>query len=1095
MSSSGYYRFPTIHQNTIVFVSEDDLWTVSAQGGVARRLTSNLGAISHPVFSPDGSTLAFTAREEGPAEVFTMPSVGGQFKRITYLGVSSQAVAWTPDGENILFVTDSGQARDRTFVVKAVSKNGGLPFDWNIGEAKSVSLTSRNRAVIGRNNDDPARWKRYRGGTSGDLWIDKKGEGQFERLLTLTGNLARPLWIGERIYFLSDHEGIGNLYSCNPNGNDLKQLTFHRDYYVRFPSTDGAKITYSAGADLFVFDPETSQTQRVEIEYYSPRVQRERKFVDASKYLEKANLHPKGHSIAVNVRGKSFAFSNFEGAVSQQGRNDLPIRSRSTHWLSDGKRVVTVTDEPGEDTLAIYDLNERTEPFLLANQDLGRIRWMIVSPKNDHIVLANHRNQLIFVDLGLQTTRVIEDNPYLSIAGADWSPDGNWVAFGAAISRLTTAIKLWNRETGEVVQITEPVLGDYEPSFDPDGKLLYFLGKRELHATYDNLHFELGFAKGIRPYALTLQANAPNPFVPVAKPLVEAEASKEDSKEEKKDESENPEGESANEETAGEEKTEETGKEAPKSDKPIVIDLEGISKRVVAFPVPDGVYLQAEGIKGKVLLLTELPDQAAQGEGEHKPKTKLETYDLKENKFDTIATGISSFQLSLDKKTMLLRTGKRLRVIPAGSKPDDKSGETPGKKSGWLDLSRVKFALDPALEWKQMARETWRLQRDYFWTPDMSQIDWVAVWNRYAPLIDRVNTRGEYSDLMWEMQGELGTSHAYEMGGDYRKEPAYPIGMLGADYSFDSVSGQYLFSHIVLGAPGEEKASSPLNDPGVNVKIGDRLLAINGRKLTPEIVPQEALLNLAGEEVSLTVQTGEEPAREITVRTLKSEFPARYREWVETNRNYVHEKTGGRVGYLHIPDMGAHGFAEFHRLFLAESFREGLIVDVRYNRGGHVSQLLLEKLARKVVGYDISRWGQPETYPSYAIVGPTVALTNQNAGSDGDIFSHTFKMMKLGTLIGKRTWGGVIGISPRNPLADGSMTTQPEFSFWFEDVGWGVENYGTDPDIDVEIAPQDYAAGKDPQMEKALEVILQQLAENPPVHPDFSVRPNLSLPK
>lgn len=1088
MTSSGYYRFPAIHQDAIVFVSEDDLWTVSATGGVARRLTANLGTTSRPFFSPDGKTVAFTGRDEGPAEVYVMPAEGGSVRRVTYLGVSSMSAGWTPDGSSILFITDSGQARDRTFVVKAVSIDGGLPRDWNVGPAMSLSIGSGNRTVIGRNAEDPARWKRYKGGTSGDLWIDKKGDGEFNRLIELKGNMARPLWIGERIYFLSDHEGIGNLYSCTPEGGDLKPHTFHKDYYVRFPSTDGKRIVYSCGADLYVFDPESEETRKVEVKYLSPKVQATRKFIEGGKYLEGASLHPKGHSLAVNVRGKSFAFSAFEGAVSQLGTETASARYRLTSWLSDGKRTISVTDAPGEDTLVIDNLFDKSEPILLSGLDIGRVKEMAVSPKNDQLVLANHRHQLLFVDLAQKSVFEIEANPFQNIEGFDWSPDGEWVAFGSPLSPLTTALKLWNRTSGTTAQITNPVLHDYAPSFDPEGKYLYFLGKRELHAAYDNLHFELGFPKGVRPYAITLQAKLTNPFVASAKSLEEDKKEKDEEAKEEKD-SKEIEDKGEVKEEGGSDK-----KEGEKELKPIVIDLEGIANRVVAMPVPDGVYWQVEGIKGKVLFLTHLTDHIASEESESGPKTKLEAYDLKENKTETIASGISSFQLSLDKKTMLLRTGKKLRVVAAGSKVEDKGGDSSGKKSGHVDLGRVKFSLDPRTEWKQMARETWRLQRDYFWTPDMSQIDWVAVWSRYEPLLDRVNTRGEYSDLMWEMQGELGTSHAYEMGGDYRHEPAYPLGMLGADFSFDEITGRYIIAKVVQGAPGEAKASSPLNDPGVNVRAGDALLAINGRKLSLQTVPQELLLNLAGEEVTLTVQTGDEPPREATVRTLKSEFPLRYREWVEGNRSLIHERTGGRVGYVHIPDMGAGGFAEFHRLFLVESGREGLIVDVRYNRGGHVSQLLLEKLARKCVGYDISRWGQPETYPSHAIVGPIVALTNQNSGSDGDIFSHTFKLMKLGTLIGKRTWGGVIGISPRNSLSDGGMTTQPEFSFWFEDVGWGVENYGTDPDIDVDITPQNYVRGEDPQMEKAVKTVLAQLQENPPKKPDFTMRPNLSLP-
>ena len=393
-----------------------------------------------------------------------------------------------------------------------------------------------------------------------------------------------------------------------------------------------------------------------------------------------------------------------------------------------------------------------------------------------------------------------------------------------------------------------------------------------------------------------------------------------------------------------------------------------------------------------------------------------------------------------------------------------------------------------------MAREAWRLQRENFWTPNMSAVDWDAVWDRYAPLIDRVGTRGELSDLMWEMQGELGTSHAYEMGGDYRPEPAYPQGFLGADYAYDAEADCYALARIVQGTAGEPAADSPLNAPGVDVRPGDRLLAVNGRRVTGATLPQELLVHQAGAEVALTVRRGEEAPRVVTVRARRSEALARYREWVEANRRKVLEATGGRVGYVHIPDMGARGFAEFHRLYLTEVARDGLVVDVRYNRGGHVSQLLIEKLARKRVGYDVSRWGKPDPYPLYSVAGPMVAVTNQWAGSDGDIFCHVFKLMKLGPLIGTRTWGGVIGIWPRHVLADGSVTTQPEFSFWFVDVAWGVENYGTDPDIEVDVAPQDYAAGRDPQLDRAIAEVLRLLEENPPAVPAFDERPVLTPP-
>jgi tricorn protease len=395
-----------------------------------------------------------------------------------------------------------------------------------------------------------------------------------------------------------------------------------------------------------------------------------------------------------------------------------------------------------------------------------------------------------------------------------------------------------------------------------------------------------------------------------------------------------------------------------------------------------------------------------------------------------------------------------------------------------------------------MLTEAWRLMRDQFWTPDMSKVDWLAVLERYSPLVERVGTRSEFSDLAWEMQGELGTSHSYEFGGDYRSSPNYHNGYLGATFSYDAESDSWRIDSIAHGDAWDEDMTSPLARPGVNIEVGDRILAINGRKLRRDFSPLQALVNLARTEVLLTVANEKKEIRSVTVKTLATETPVYYRQWIEDNRRRVHEATNGRVGYVYIPDMSPWGYAEFHRGYLAEVDREGLIVDLRFNGGGHVSPLLLQKLLRRRIGYDISRWGKyPEPYPPESVMGPVVALTNEWAGSDGDIFSHGFKMLGLGPLIGKRTWGGVVGIWPRHTLVDGTITSQPEFSFWFSDVGWGVENYGTDPDIEVENRPQDYAAGRDAQLERSIEEAMKLMEANPPQLPAFDKRPNLKLPK
>jgi tricorn protease len=595
---------------------------------------------------------------------------------------------------------------------------------------------------------------------------------------------------------------------------------------------------------------------------------------------------------------------------------------------------------------------------------------------------------------------------------------------------------------------------------------------------------------------ITLQKDLPSPFIP--KPLLTQDCKSEETSE----------GEATTEQGAepGDQQT-----ASPKKPKtPIQVDLDGITDRLMAFPVPEGIYGRILGLeKGKVIY-SRFPIQSAITQDfsdESGTLGMLMVYNLEDQKEETLATGITDFSVSTNSKMMIYQAGNRLRVLKTGEKPNGDS-DAPGRKTGWLDLSRLKVSVLPGAEWRQMFREAWRLQRDQFWTEDMSKIDWVAVHDRYLPLVDRVSSRSEFSDLMWEMQGELGTSHAYEFGGDYRPAPTYRQGFLGADFAYASEKDAWQITHIYRGDAWNPQANSPLRQSGVDILEGDYLLAINGRKLSRSYSPAAALVNHAVDEVTLTIlpaknqtsNTGEETNSHLscnyTVKTLSSEESVRYREWVNDNRAYVHQETGGRVGYLHIPDMMGVGFAEFHRGYLAEIDREGLIVDVRYNRGGQVSALLLEKLGRLRLGYGQSRWGQlPFPYPPDSVTGPLVAITNEYAGSDGDIFSHGFKMMKLGALIGKRTWGGVIGIDPRHRLVDGTMTTQPEFSFFFNDVGWGIENYGTDPDIEVDITPQDYAQGVDRQLDRAIQEIMQSLVDNPPSLPDFSGRPSLAIPK
>lgn len=1081
MNKSGYKRFPTIYENKIAFVCEDDLWEVSSDGGIARRLTSNMGEVTNPYFSPDGRYIAFSGKEEGERDVYVIPSEGGANKRMTFIGKNTKVIGWTPESMNIIFSTDAGMPFVGRSELYKVSINGGLPEKLPYGIANNIAFGSKGRVLLGRNTLDPARWKRYKGGTAGVFWIDKKGKGNFEKFLkNVKGNFASPIWIGERIYFISDHEGLGKLYSCNPEGKNIKSHSTNKEYYVRNATSNGNKIVYHCGAEIFVYDTISNEERKINIKYYSPQIQRQRKFVDAEKYLEDYNISPDGNSVTVTSRGKSYLFSNWEGPVSQIGKPH-GVRYRLTQWLYDNERLATISDDNGNEAIELHKIkNGNSEVKRLSKINIGIAACMKVSPSDSQIAISNNRYELLLIDPDKESYLKIARSKFERIEDFNFSPDGKWIVYSMSDAEFLCSLYLYDIEKKKTYAITPKGFRDYQPTFDPDGRFIYFLSAREFNPVYDTSYFQLGFPLGVRPYLISLKKETASPFTPEYKRIFG-----------KKD---NSSVSSSNKKTGKEDNS--------KNKKPNVeIDIEDIQNRIASFPLPEKRYVQITGIKDGLLFSREcikgsLPHLHWE---KNSADESLERFDFFTQKTETITNKVASFKVAMNGKTLVYRNKNKLylssnlfeeRALPAAIREFDLPSRS---KSDWLNLSRVKVNLDPMSEWKQMYAEAWRLQKEHFWTPDMSGIDWHAVYKRYLPLIERVATRSEFSDLIWEMQGELGTSHAYEMGGDYKTAPNYLLGSLGADYEFDKQKNAYRITHIIKGDPW--KNNSPLRSLGVNVNEGDFLISINGEKLTAEIPPNALLVNQANNVVNIVVRSADSGKfNSYDIKTIGSDTDARYREWVESRREYVHKKSKGKLGYVHIPDMGAAGFSEFHRYYIYEVSRNGLVVDLRDNGGGHVSELLLEKLSRKHYGYWVSRYDNVDTYPSHSLAGPMVAVTDEYAGSDGDIFSHQFKQMKLGILVGKRTWGGVIGISPKYSLADGTLTTQPEYATYMKDVGWKVENYGTDPDVEVDVTPSDYAKGKDPQLDKAIEIALAQLKKKPVELPDFNNKPRLSLP-
>jgi tricorn protease len=1062
----GYIRFPTIYGDRVVFTAEDDLWAVDAGGGIARRLSAGLGAFARPRFSPSGEQLVFVGREAGDADLYSMPAGGGPLTRLTFTGEVVALAGFMPDGEAVAAIT-AKTPFPHTPDLYRVPLSGGPAIRLAWGPATAIAYGPEGGVVLGRKTQDPATWKRYRGGTAGELWIDAQGTGDF-RLYQVPGhgNLASPMWIQDRIYFLSDYEGIGNLYSMRPDGSDLTRHTDHQDYYARNATTDGHRVVYHAGGDLWIFDPRDGTSHQIPVALFSQRTQRERRYVEAALFLTDFDPHPDQTELVMATRGQAFGFRPFDGPVRALGPGS-GVRQRLFRWLGHGDRLVGIDDARGAERLVMVDPESPGEPEVLYDGEMGQVLLVEAAPDGSRVAFSNRRGDLWLVDVATKVATRAEASRFGHVTGLAWSPDSQYLAYAMPLSPSKTAIRVWHAAVGEGHTVTEPLLHDEAPAWDPAGRFLYFLGSRFLNPVMDQVAFDLGFPRATRPCLVTLTASQRSPFL----------------------------GPPPTAEDPGAEDGEDDGE--PER---LRIDFEGIADRVVPFPVPDGRYTNLSALASKVLWITwpVRGELASDPWGNPAPRVDgtLEVYDLALRERDTLMGGVTGFRLARDRRHLLVRSGHKLRWLKAGDKPDPKAGDEPGQKSGFIDLKRVPVLVDPPAEWAEMLRETWRAMRNRFWSEDMSGVDWDAMYERYARLLPRLATRGEFSDLIWEMQGELGTSHAYESGGDYRPAPPYQPGFLGADFSWDAEAGGWRVTHIVHGDPSSPGYDSPLRTPGANVLEGDVLTAIDGRPASAAASPEHLLMRRRNQEVELRFQRPGAAPRTVLVRTLASERLARYREWVELNRAWVHGESRGRVGYLHVPDMMAWGFAEFYRLYGTEVLHDALLVDVRFNRGGYINMapLLLEKLGRQIIAYMHPRWREPWTFPEGAPHGPVVAIANDWTASTGDLFSHSFKLLGLGPLVGRRTWGGVIGIMGGVTLVDGSVVTQPEFASWFGDVGWGVENYGTDPTIPVDMRPQDYAAGRDPQLERALAEALLLLEQAPPASPPVAPRPSKVAP-
>ena len=1083
MTNSGYYKHATISGDTVVFVCEGNLWSVPVGGGTAVRITTGDQDCSFPRISPDGRQIAYVSDEDGPNELYVIPSAGASPLRVTHLGGHVSLSGWSTDGKKLLFAANSGVAFSRTARGYSVSAQGGQPSPLPLGLLESLAINGEGATVIGTNEIDSASWKRYRGGQKGELWIDTDNSGEFKHFMrTLDGNVVCPMWIDGRVFFASDHEGIANIYSANPDGSRVRKHTNETEYYVRFPSTDGNRIAYTAGGELFVLDPKNNATQKIAVDVPVLSRQIERKLVPAADWLESFAPHPDGHSIALIARGQPIVRPNWGSHSTQHGVGNR-TRYRLIDWMPDGKRFVVVNDAAGHEQVEVHFGDHVKNIIVACTQDLGRFVELTTSDKL--IAVTNHRNELFIIDIDTRSAKLIDSGEVGNICDVSWSPDGVWLVYKKPATATrdsfadTSRICVANVVTGVVKDVTSGQYGDSKPVWDPEGNYIFFISGRTFKPQWDAVKKDMGFIYSKRLYAIPLRSNVPSPFIENPNPLVKTDR--------------------------------ESKVGALQEGVSIDIDFDGIIDRVLVFPIAVGNYISLIAAHGRLLFVEYDSVTAAHEEaggswivGHDAQHCTLWLYDFEQQRMVQVATPVSNVKLAKNGHFVFFHTGEDRGTIRIFDVVEEIHSETEvideptrefSRRSGLIDLSDTEVSVNPQEEWAQMFHEAWRLTAQNFWTEDMSAVDWALVKERYARLLPRVRTRSDLGDLLWEVLGELGTSHAYQSGGDYQATAkSYYQGYLGADFVWDKKREGYRITSIIRGEPGEEGADSPLATAGFGITVGELITAIDGVPLSAEVSPQKLLVNKAFKKVGLTIKGANGEFRFATVEALGDEEPLRYRAWVNANRQYVHKKSKGKLGYVHIPDMSELGYGEFYRSYQLEHSKKGLIVDVRYNGGGSVSSLILQVLLRQVKGWDISRWSGTTTYPMESVAGPKVAIANQFTASDGDIISHAFQLYKVGQVVGKRTWGGVIGIDPHHSLVDGTIITTPEYAFYFQDAGWSVENYGATPNHDIDISPQDWAAEADPQMDKAIEIALDELTKNPVVIPDFSQRPRKAIP-
>jgi len=1055
-------RFPDIGGDRVVFTYAGDLWSAPAAGGTASRLTAHPGLEMFAKLSPDGRWIAFTGQYDGDEQVYVMPAGGGVPKQLTFYpargpfpprwGYDNQVLGWTKEGR-VLFrsLRDGWDLRDSRLYTVAV--DGGLAESLPMPISGAGDLSPDGKQVvytpIAR---DFRTWKRYQGGWAQDLYLfDLAGHGV--KNITQNPRTDRdPMWIGDKIFFNSDRTGTLNLWSYDVASGAVAQVTHGERWDVRWPSDDEeGRIVYELGGQLQVLDVRTGASRALEIEVPTDGSYDRPSQVSAADQIEGAALSPKGERVLFVARGDVFT-APVEKGVTRNLTHSSRHHDKGARWSPDGRKVAFLSDRTGEEELWLVDQDGAGTPEQLTHGGKAMRYAPAWSPDGKRLAFGDKDGKVWVLTLAGQKLVEIADDAHGPLNDYTWSPDGAWLAYTLGDGEVVHSIWIWSAADGQARRVTSALFDETTPAWDPDGKYLYFLSSREYAPIFDPVDYTYAIDRTVGLYALALRKDVGHPFPPESDEVaIEEKGEKKDGKKE---------------ETPG----------APA----VKIDFDGLETRVARVPVPFDNYSSLAAARGRLLFLRNPPSALGRDLG----PSALQVFTFKGRKVDTLADGLGGFALSEDGSRALVtgRDGSWSLYDVAEGQGSQKAVSTAG-----LVVDRV-----PAEEWAEVFDEAWRRYRDFFYVESMHGYDWAALKEQYRPLLAHVRHRSDLNYLIGEMIAELNVSHAYVSGGDYELPERPQVALPGARFRLDPAAGRYQISKIFQGQNEEEAYRAPLTELGVDAKVGDYVLAIDGEDLQGTDNPYRLLRHKAGRPVTLTLNDKPRPegARQVTFRPVDSEESLIYLEWVNANRARVDRLSGGKLGYLHIPDMGGDGLREFIKWFYPQLNKEGLIIDVRSNGGGFVSPLILDRLHREMLTVDFKRTRDvPLPYPPAAFYGRMACLINESSSSDGDIFPAMFRQMGMGPLIGKRSWGGVVGIDNTGPLIDGGSVSVPDSATASLAGQWIIEGHGVDPDIEVENDPKSVLEGRDPQLERGVEEVLKKIREEPRVLPQRPAAP------